>query len=245
MRLLHPGNDHGGGRLWRTTRTSETEVREALKGNICRCTGYHNIVKAIRSAASQLGGASMSVLGQPIRRREDPALITGKGKYTDDIVRPGQTYAVIVRSPYAHARIKSIDAAAALALPGVLAVFTGHDIADKGGVVPTCWLLPNLQTPAHPILAKDIVRHVGDGVAVVVAEDRYLARDAADLVNVDYEPLAAVADPRKAAAAGAPLVHAEVPGNIAFDWNLGDEEKPRPPSPPRRTRSRSTCATTG
>ncbi len=139
------------------------------------------------------------MLGQPIRRREDPALVTGKGKFTDDIVRPGQTYAVVVRSPYAHARIGKIDATAALALPGVLAVYTGADLADKGGVVPTCWPLPNLLTPAHPILAKEVVRHVGDGVAVVVAEDRYVARDAADLIEVDYDPRGAVADPRKAA----------------------------------------------
>ena len=167
----------------------------------------------------------MSVLGQSLKRREDAALITGKGKYTDDFTRPGQTYAVIVRSPYAHARILGIDSSKAMALPGVLAVYTGHDLADKGGVVPTCWLLPNLKTPAHPILAKDMVRHVGDGVAVVVAEDRYVARDAADLVEVDYEPLSAVADPRKAAEPGAPLVHDDVPGNLAFDWTLGDEDK--------------------
>jgi carbon-monoxide dehydrogenase large subunit len=167
----------------------------------------------------------VSVLGQPLKRREDAALITGKGKYTDDISRPGQAYAVIVRSPYAHARILSVKTDMARNAPGVLAVYTGQDLASAGGVVPTCWLLPNLKTPAHPILAKDVVRHVGDGVAVVVAEDRYQARDAADLVEVDYEPLPAVADPRLAVADGAPLVHEDAPGNLAFDWTLGDEAK--------------------
>ncbi|MEO1368713.1 MAG: hypothetical protein AAFX50_16180, partial [Acidobacteriota bacterium] len=167
------------------------------------------------------------VLGESIRRREDPALVTGRGKYTDDLVRPGMVFATIVRSPYAHATINSIDASEALAMPGVLAVYTGHDITDgeAGGVVPTCWLLPNLKTPDHPILAKDRVRHVGDGVAVVVAEDRYVARDAADLVYVDYEPEDAVTDVAAALEEGAPLVHADVPGNLAFDWDLGDAEK--------------------
>jgi carbon-monoxide dehydrogenase large subunit len=167
----------------------------------------------------------VSVLGQPLKRREDAALITGKGKYTDDISRPGQAYAVIVRSPYAHARILSVKTDMARNAPGVVAVYTGQDLASAGGVVPTCWLLPNLKTPAHPILAKEVVRHVGDGVAVVVAEDRYQARDAADLVEVDYEPLPAVADARQAVAAGAPLVHEDAPGNLAFDWTLGDEAK--------------------
>lgn len=166
----------------------------------------------------------MGMIGQAVKRREDPALVTGKGKYTDDFDLPGMTHAVIVRSPYAHAKINGIDASAALALPGVLAVYTGADIvkSEFGGVVPVGWLLPNLKTPEHPILATDTVRHVGDGVAVVVAEDRYLARDAADLVEVDYEPFDAVTDPAAALEDGAPLVHADVPGNLAFDWELGD-----------------------
>jgi carbon-monoxide dehydrogenase large subunit len=169
----------------------------------------------------------MGVLGTSIKRREDPALITGKGKYTDDLVLPGMTHAVIVRSPYAHARINNIDISKAAAAPGVVAVFTGSDIVDSGvgGVVPTAWLLPDLKTPAHPILATDVVRYVGDGVAVVVAEDRYTAQDAADLVEVDYEPLPAVTDPKAAAQQGAPQIFDEAPSNIAFDWQLGDKEK--------------------
>ncbi len=164
------------------------------------------------------------VIGSSVKRREDPALVTGQGKYTDDLTLPGETHAAIVRSPHAHARITCVDTAAAAAHPGVVAVFTGADIAasDIGGVVPVGWLLPDLKTPAHPILAVDTVRHVGDGVAVVVAEDRYTARDAADLVEVEYEPAGAVTDPKGATADGAPLVHEEAPGNVAFDWELGD-----------------------
>ncbi|MCB1032871.1 MAG: molybdopterin-dependent oxidoreductase, partial [Acidobacteria bacterium] len=167
------------------------------------------------------------VVGTAVRRREDPALITGKGKYTDDFSLPGQTYAVIVRSPYAHARIRSVDTAAAKALPGVVGVFTGADIeaSGVGGVVPTAWLLPDIKTPAHPILAKEVVRYVGDGVAVVVATDRYVARDAAELVVVDYDPLPAVVDARKATEPGAHQIFEEAPNNIAFEWDLGDKDK--------------------
>ena len=168
----------------------------------------------------------MAILGSSIKRREDPDLLTGKGKYTDDLTLPGMTQVVIVRSPHAHARIRSVDTSAAAAAPGVVAVFTGQEIADSeiGGVVPVGWLLPGLKTPAHPILAVDTVRYVGDGVAVVVAENRYQAQDAAELVAVDYEPLAAVTDAAGAAAEGAPQVHEEAPGNIAFDWQLGDRD---------------------
>ncbi|MEM7356218.1 MAG: xanthine dehydrogenase family protein molybdopterin-binding subunit, partial [Acidobacteriota bacterium] len=164
------------------------------------------------------------VVGTSVKRREDATLITGQGKYTDDLTLPGMAHAVIVRSPHAHARINSVDTSAATAHPGVLAVFTGQDIADSdiGGVVPVGWLLPDLKTPDHPILAVDTVRYVGDGVAVVVAEDRYTARDAAELVDVDYEPFDAVTDVRAAVADGAPQVHDIAPGNVAFDWELGE-----------------------
>ncbi|MDH3744527.1 MAG: molybdopterin-dependent oxidoreductase [Acidobacteriota bacterium] len=169
----------------------------------------------------------MAVLGSSIKRREDPALITGEGKYIDDLTLPGMTWAAIVRSPHAHARIKSIDTSVAKKTVGVVAIFTGKDIADSehGGVVPVGWLLPDLKTPAHPILAVDKVRHVGDGVAVVLAEDRYTAHDAAEQVEIDYEPLEAAVDPKAATEEGAALVHEEAPNNIAFDWELGDKEK--------------------
>jgi carbon-monoxide dehydrogenase large subunit len=166
----------------------------------------------------------MAVLGSAIKRREDPDLLAGRGDYTDDLTLPGMAHAIIVRSPHAHARIRGVDTTRAAAAPGVIAVYTGQDIADSeiGGVVPVGWLLPDLKTPAHPILAVDTVRYVGDGVAVVVAEDRYRAQDAAELVAVDYESLPAVIDAAGAAAPGAPQVHEEAPGNVAFDWQLGD-----------------------
>jgi aerobic carbon-monoxide dehydrogenase large subunit len=163
------------------------------------------------------------VLGTAVKRREDPALITGRGKYTDDLELPNMAHAAVVRSPYAHAKIRSIDASAALAAPGVVAVYTAQDVQASGipGMIPVGWLLPDLKVTAHPILAGDTVRYVGDAVAVVVAEDRYAARDAIDLVAVDYEPLPAVCDPKKALGAEA-RVHEEAPDNVAFDWEIGD-----------------------
>jgi len=168
----------------------------------------------------------MGAIGQSFKRREDPALLTGQGNYTDDLTLPGMLHAVIVRSPYAHAKVGKIDTRAALAVDGVVAVYSGQDIVDSGvgGVVPVGWLLPDIKTPAHPILATDTVRHVGDGVAVVVAESRSIARDAADLVDVDFDPGDAVTDVRAALQEGAPLVHEDAPGNLAFDWDLGEKE---------------------
>ncbi len=164
------------------------------------------------------------VIGSAIKRREDPALLTGQGKYTDDLPLPGMTYATIVRSPHAHARILSVDATEALDHPQVVAVYTGRDIEDSaaGGVVPVGWLLPGLKTPAHPILATEVTRYVGDGVAVVITEDRYSGADAAELVEVEYQPADAVTDVLAAVAEGAPRVHDEAPGNVAFNWQLGD-----------------------
>ncbi len=158
------------------------------------------------------------IFGSGIKRREDPRLITGKTRYTDDFQFPGMVSMVVVRSPHAHARITNIDTSAAKAAPGVVAVWTGQDITL--GPVPCAWLVPNsdLKTPAHPALAKDTVRYVGDGVAIVVASDRYLAQDAADLVRVDYDVLPAVVNPEDATKEGAPLVHDDVPNNISFRW---------------------------
>ena len=169
-----------------------------------------------------------SVIGTAVKRREDPALITGQGKYTDDLSLPGMVHAIIVRSPHAHARIRRVDASKARAVPGVLAVYTAQDVERAGvpGVIPVAWLLPGIKTPAHPMLARDVVRYVGDAIAVVVADERYIARDAADLVEVTYEPRPAVVDAAKAVEDGAPLVHADVPRNISFEWGLlGDEKR--------------------
>ena len=122
---------------------------------------------------------STRIFGSGIKRREDPRLITGQARYTDDIKLPGVLHMAVVRSPYAHANIVSIDSSAATAMDGVVAVFTGEDVELAG--IPTAWLIPDsdLKTPEHPALAKDKVRYVGDGVAIVLANDRYTAQDAA------------------------------------------------------------------
>jgi len=166
------------------------------------------------------------LVGQRIRRREDPRLITGTATYVEDIKLPDMHYAAIVRSPHAAARIRSIDTSRAAALAGVVAVFTGKDTEKVGGVV--CAVnLPGLRTPHHHILAIDRVYYAGHAVAVVVANDRYVAADAADLVEVDWEVSPAVSDPEKALAEGAPAVHPQWPDNVAFTFHQkgGDIDK--------------------
>ena len=175
--------------------------------------------------AGESNGAG--VFGSSIRRREDPELITGRAKYTDDLQLSGMVYCTILRSPFANAKIKSIDGSEAEALDGVLGVYTAKDIEDSGtpGAIPVGWLLPGLKIPDHTMLAKDTARHVGDGVAIVIAKDQYTAHDALELIRVDYEPLDGIANPKKATQDGAPLVHEQAPNNIAFDWEIGDKEK--------------------
>ncbi|MEM6628935.1 MAG: xanthine dehydrogenase family protein molybdopterin-binding subunit [Bacteroidota bacterium] len=168
-------------------------------------------------------------IGQSVKRVEDKRFITGKGKYTDDLVLPAMTYAYIVRSPYAHAKINGVDISKAAAMDGVVKVYTGKDIADSGvGGVPCGWQVnfkngETMKEPPHPILVANKVRHLGDGVAVVIAESIEIAKDAAELVEVDYDVLDSVAKVTDALKEGAPLVHEDVPGNVAFDWELGDK----------------------
>jgi carbon-monoxide dehydrogenase large subunit len=170
----------------------------------------------------------MTFIGKSVKRLEDKRFITGKGNYTDDIVLPGMTHGYILRSPYAHARIVRIDTSDAAAMPGVVAIFTGKDIAETGIVgVPTGWQVnfrsgDTMKEPPHPLLVSDKALHVGDGIAIVIAESREQAKDAADSIDVEYEVLPAVANPAKAAQPGAPLVHDIAPGNVAFDWELGN-----------------------
>ncbi|MCB0188819.1 MAG: xanthine dehydrogenase family protein molybdopterin-binding subunit, partial [Caldilineaceae bacterium] len=164
-------------------------------------------------------------VGKSIKRVEDPRFIQGKGKYVANLKIPGMAYAAIARSPHAHAKINGIDASAALAMPGVIAVFTGADLAaDNVGGLPCGFNPPDIKTAPHPALAIGKVRHVGDGVAVVIADDRYTAQDAVDAIVVDYAPLPAVIDAKKAAEPGAPLVHDEIPNNVSFHWPLGTRE---------------------
>jgi carbon-monoxide dehydrogenase large subunit len=170
------------------------------------------------------------IFGSGIKRREDPRLITGQAKYTDDLSLPGMAYLHIVRSPYAHANIRSINTEKAVRMPGVVGIFTGKDIAEGGfGNIPCAWIVPDSEckAPPHPSLATDKVRHVGDGVVAIVAEDPYLARDAGDAVEIEYEPLPAVVDALEATQDGAPQLYTTVPNNIDFRWEVkgGDLEK--------------------
>ncbi|MCZ7561696.1 MAG: xanthine dehydrogenase family protein molybdopterin-binding subunit [Burkholderiaceae bacterium] len=171
---------------------------------------------------------SNTPIGKSLLRREDHRFLTGAGQYTDDVVMPGQTYGVFLRSPHAHARIRKIDASQALKAPGVVAIFTGADLAEaKVGGLPCGWLIHSkdgspMKEPPHPVLAQGKVRHVGDQVALIVAESLTQAKDAAELVEVDYEPLPAVIDTATADKAPA-AVHDEAPGNVCYDWGHGDK----------------------
>tara|TARA_B100001115_G_scaffold91724_1_gene67450 strand:+ start:905 stop:3274 length:2370 start_codon:yes stop_codon:yes gene_type:complete len=166
-------------------------------------------------------------IGASVTRKEDKKFLTGKGRYTDDINRPGQTHAYFVRSDVAHANIKSIDTKAASVASGVVAVYTGEDVAADGIGGPICgWVVPcrdgsPTKEPPHPILANGKVRYVGDHVAVVIAETLAQAKSAAELVEVEYEELPAVVDLESASSSVE--IHKEVPDNCYFDWELGDE----------------------
>ena len=163
------------------------------------------------------------VFGARMRRKEDPRFLTGRGQYTDDVQVAGTLHAAFVRTPHAHARIRGLDLDGARAHPGVVATYTGKDLAD-GGVngIPVGWLLPGLKPSNHHAIASEKVHYAGEPVAVVVAESAYAARDAAELVTVDYDPLPAVADAEQALAEGAAIVRNDGSDNVCFRWQIGD-----------------------
>ncbi|TAL49293.1 MAG: xanthine dehydrogenase family protein molybdopterin-binding subunit [Chitinophagaceae bacterium] len=170
--------------------------------------------------------SAKGLIGKSVKRVEDKRFTTGHGNYTDDIVLPHQTYAAFVRSQYAHAKILSVDISAAKAMPGVVAIYTGADVAAINGV-PCGWQVNfkngnAMKEPKHPLLVADKARHAGDAIAIVIAESKEEAVDAAQAVNVEYEELPCVVDAYKAAQAGAPLVHDDVPNNMCYDWALGN-----------------------
>ncbi|MDH3234652.1 MAG: xanthine dehydrogenase family protein molybdopterin-binding subunit [Alphaproteobacteria bacterium] len=169
-------------------------------------------------------------VGQSVSRKEDPRLLTGGGRYTDDLVLERQTYAAVLRSPYAHAELRDIDTAPALALPGVIAVFTGADM-KAAGYNPLPCALPlkshdgtPLIVPDRHALAMDRVRYAGEAIALVVAESRAAARDGAEAIELDAEALPAVTDLEEAVGPDAPQLHDAAPGNVALDWRYGDQE---------------------
>jgi carbon-monoxide dehydrogenase large subunit len=168
-------------------------------------------------------------IGQPVRRKEDRRLLTGAGTFTDDISRPNQAWAAVLRSPHAHARIVVMNLAAAKAMPGVLAVLTGHDAAADGlGLFPVQVEVPGqpggeLWCPPRPILQTDAVRFVGDPVALVVAETRMQAMDAAEAIEVEYDILPSVTDTATALDAEAPLIWPEHGSNLCVHWSSGRE----------------------
>jgi carbon-monoxide dehydrogenase large subunit len=174
-----------------------------------------------------MGASDLSSIGQPVRRKEDYRFLTGAGRYTDDVNEHRQTWAYFLRSPHAHARIRGIDSSKAKAAQGVVAIFTGDDLTGVNGL-PCGWLITGtdgkpMNEPPHPVLAQGKVRYVGDGVALVIAETLAQAKDAAELIDVDYEVLPSVVDPVDALKSGAPLIHDGAPGNRCYTWALGDK----------------------
>lgn len=175
-----------------------------------------------------MNASTVTPIGAPVRRKEDHRFITGKGRYTDDLSQPGQAYAYFLRSPHAHAQIRSIDVSAAAGMPGVVGILTGADLAeDKIGSLICGWMIHSkdgspMRMGAHPALALDKVRYVGDHVALVVAETLNEAKDAAAAIAVEYELLPAVVDPARAMDADAALIHEVAPRNTVFEWELGD-----------------------
>ena len=223
-------------------------VRHGLEGNLCRCTGYQNIVRAVQDAAQRLrGGATTETvtecpdgrngrgcamtataepeIGKARLRKEDEHLITGRTRWTDNLVLPGMQHLAILRSPLAHARITGIDTSAARAMPGVVAVFTGADLAAEQGSLPCAWqITEDMKAPPAPSLAVDTVNFAGEAVAVVVARSAYEAHDALEAIDVDYEELPVVLDLAAAAADGADLVHPDLGTNISAIWTFDSAE---------------------
>lgn len=160
-------------------------------------------------------------IGQKVKRTEDPRLIQGIGHYVDDIKLVDTLHVVILRSQYAHAKINSIDVTAAKSAPGVVAVYTGADVEGKIGYVPTAGALPGLKIPKMPVLAQGKVFFVGQPIAAIVATDKYKAKDAADLIDVDYDPLDVVTDGEAAAKSDSPVIHEDLGDNIAYVHSAG------------------------
>lgn len=170
--------------------------------------------------------SAKTYIGEAVSRKEDPKLLTGQGRYTDDISVPGMVWMAVVRSPHAHAKIKKVDLSKAVKADGVVAAFSGDDLADEWAAgLPCAWpVTEDIKIPNHWPLAKDKARYAGDGVAVVVADSRVGAKDAAELVEVEYEPLPAVTDVEAALEDDAPVLHEDLETNHSYTWSLSAGE---------------------
>jgi aerobic carbon-monoxide dehydrogenase large subunit len=175
---------------------------------------------ALRQPVSSKPVWRKPVLRKPVLRKEDPRLLAGRGQFVDDLHLPNTAHLMFLRSPHAHARIRRIDTSRAKAMPGVVAVLTGEDVREALGTVPFMAKLPNLRVPPHYVLAVERVRHVGEPVAAVVAETPYIAADALDQIDVDYEPRPAVIDPEKAIQKDTPVIYEEWKSNVAGTYSL-------------------------
>src|SRR5262245_42352262 len=165
--------------------------------------------------------ARIAYVGQSLRRPEDLRLITGHGRYVDDIKVPGTLHLAVMRSPHAHARIQRVNHATARAMPGVRLVLSGAELAGKIGPIVPNWIMPGTKVPERPVVAVDRVRFVGECVAIVVAQDQATACDARDLIEIEYEALPAVIDEERAILDGAPQLHENVPNNTTTIYRIG------------------------
>src|SRR5688572_25947358 len=232
MRLLHPG--HGDERARFREEPPEPHRPGSARGARRQPVPLHRLPQHREEHRGRGEGDGRQIVNAPligarVTRKEDYRFLTGTGQYTDDVALPNQSYAAFVRSPHAHAVLKKIDSEKAKNAPGVIGVFTGADLANaKVGGLPCGWLITDvkgqpMKEPPHPCLAQDKVRYVGDHVAVVIAETLDQARDAAELVKVDYEELPAVTDAAKARSAKS--IHDIAPDNTCYVWSIGDKAK--------------------
>ena len=192
---------------------------EVASGVALLAIGNYGSKRKIGDAGEE-NSMTTAAFGAALKRKEDPRLITGQGTYVEDVTLTGMLHMVLVRSPLAHALIKSIDTAEALKSPGVIAVFTGEDLKEELGSLPCGWVVPDTKEVPHPPLAVDRVRYVGDAVVAVLAESAAQASDGASVVDVEYEELDAVIDMNDALADGAVQLHEDAPSNTAFEWEV-------------------------
>ena len=192
---------------------------EVASGVALSTTGRYGSIREIGDSG-EVNSMTTAAFGAALKRKEDPRLITGQGTYVEDVTLTGMLHMVLVRSPLAHALIKSIDTAEALKSPGVIAVFTGEDLKEELGSLPCGWVVPDTKEVPHPPLAVDRVRYVGDAVVAVLAESAAQASDGASVVDVEYEELDAVIDMNDALADGAVQLHEDAPSNTAFEWEV-------------------------